>query len=290
MSQDKLNDLWVDALKSNNIDVVKLLVENKIVDPSQEVVFDIVEQTSPNSSVGWTTCTPLSFVASHGYDEIVRILLADPRVNPRVPGNIFSMIVDGITQARYHKVISPLLSMENNHTSVAKLLLEDRRADPATEQNGPIRYASERGYLEIVKLLLSDSRVDPSARNDQAIYYAAKNGHIEIVKLLLNDPRVDPLRDEPNNALQVALQHYHHEVAELIRNWKKTAEKWNPAPAYHINMPVTFDDDVSALSNNDIRFESDDGNFIFRDDGKDLVVSMKEIVSWIKSARNSVRL
>ena len=66
--------------------------------------------------------------------------------------------------------------------------------------------AAENGHIEIVKLLLNDKRVNPAANMDQAIGSAAANGHIEIVKLtLLADKRVNPA-DNNNYALRLAAE------------------------------------------------------------------------------------
>ena len=72
-----------------------------------------------------------------------------------------------------------------------RLLLNDKRVEPAADNNHAIRGASYYGYLEVVRLLLNDIRVDPAANNNYAIRMASRNGHTEVVKLLLTDSRVD---------------------------------------------------------------------------------------------------
>ena len=104
----------------------------------------------------------------NGHTEVVKLLLADPKVDPSASNN------DAIRWAS-----------QNGHTEVVKLLLTDHRVDPATWNNEPIRYASQNGHAEVVKLLLADPRVDPSAENNYAIKLATRNGHSEVVKLLL---------------------------------------------------------------------------------------------------------
>lgn len=66
-----------------------------------------------------------------------------------------------------------------------KLLLIDKRVDPSTDNNYPIRYASRFGHYAAVRLLLLNERVSPNALGDYAIRFAAMNGHVEVVKLLL---------------------------------------------------------------------------------------------------------
>lgn len=77
-----------------------------------------------------------------------------------------------------------------------KQLLE-AGADPASEENLPIRKAAENGHTEIVRLLLRDKRVDPGVSGGYvcgeyrfALKKASENGHREIVRLLLQDKRV----------------------------------------------------------------------------------------------------
>ena len=64
-----------------------------------------------------------------------------------------------------------------------KALLEDTRVDPSTNDNYPIRIASEKGHTEIVRMLLEDPRVDPSADDNEAIQNASNSGYIEMVRL-----------------------------------------------------------------------------------------------------------
>ncbi len=69
--------------------------------------------------------------------------------------------------------------------------------DPAIEKElygrvtSAISLASEYDHVEVVKLLLNDPRVDPSTDDNAAIRFASNYGRVEVVKLLVNDPRVD---------------------------------------------------------------------------------------------------
>ena len=116
----------------------------------------------------------IHFASERGHVEVVRLLLNDSRVNPATSNN------------RAIKWAS-----NNGHLEVVRLLLNDPRVDPADANNGAIRWASHNGHAEVVRLLLNDIRVDPAAWNNQAIRRASQNGHVEVVRLLLSDPRVD---------------------------------------------------------------------------------------------------
>ena len=130
--------------------------------------------------------------------ELVRKLLADPRVDPSANNQrpLYSAILEG-------------------HTEVAKLLLHDPRVDPSADNQDAIRQASKYGLLEIVKLLLADPRVDPSAENQEAIRWASAWGKNEVVKLLLADTRVDPSA-ENQEAIREACGRGHTEVVKLL--------------------------------------------------------------------------
>jgi len=81
--------------------------------------------------------------SSYGHIEIVKLLLADPRVDPSVYDNW-----------------AIRLSSSYGHYGVVKLLLSDPRVDPSVKDNWAIRSASSYGHIEVVKLLLTDPRVD----------------------------------------------------------------------------------------------------------------------------------
>jgi hypothetical protein len=52
---------------------------------------------------------------------------------------------------------------------VVKLLLEDRRADPAAESNDAVGSASREGHLEVVKLLLKEIQIRRFLRDQKIL-------------------------------------------------------------------------------------------------------------------------
>src|SRR5689334_3484341 len=54
--------------------------------------------------------------------------------------------------------------------------------DPSCDNNFAIRFASEYGLHRAVKILLRDRRVNPAAANDYAVRWASVGGHTEVVK------------------------------------------------------------------------------------------------------------
>jgi len=113
-----------------------------------------------------------------GFVEVVKVLLADPTVNPAADDNY---------AIRW--------ASSNGYLDVVKILLNDPRVDPSACNNFALRMASSNGYLDVVKILLADPRVDPSACDSSAIRLASANGlalrgelgsgeHTKVVELL----------------------------------------------------------------------------------------------------------
>jgi hypothetical protein len=111
-----------------------------------------------------------------GRTEVVRALLADPRVDPAADNN------EAIRMAAWR-----------GHAEVVRALLADPRVDPGVNDNDALRTASLYGFAEVVRALLADPRVDPVAKNNKAIRVASFYGRTEVVRALLADPRVDPV-------------------------------------------------------------------------------------------------
>ena len=108
---------------------------------------------------------------------------------------------------------------ENKHLKVLKLLLEDGRADPGVWGNEIIKLASKKGNVEVVKILLADDRVDPGASDNYAFRKAAKNKHPELIEILLADKRVDPRRH--TDIIKWAAKHGHFKIVKLLLSNEK---------------------------------------------------------------------
>lgn len=115
-------------------------------------------------------------------------------------------IIEVLEQLLQDKRVDP--AAENNyairvaaregHLAVVEWLLQDERVDPTADDNFAVRSAAEWGYLDVVDRLLRDKRVDPAAYNNDAVRWAARRGHFAVVDRLLEDSRVD---------LAMAIQH-----------------------------------------------------------------------------------
>lgn len=124
-----------------------------------------VTKTNANNS--------LMMASANGHSEVVKILLADRRVDPSANGG--------------YAIMWPSV---NGHLEVLRLLLADGRVDPSAGDNQAIRLAAMTGHWEVIKLLLADGRADPSVNNNCAIESASADGNSEVVELLLADRRV----------------------------------------------------------------------------------------------------
>lgn len=77
------------------------------------------------------------------------------------------------------------------HEEIVKLLLSDKRTDPASNCNYNIITACQKGHLEVVKILLQTPGVDPTVNGNMPLVMACSNGHLDVVRLLLVDKRID---------------------------------------------------------------------------------------------------
>ena len=91
----------------------------------------------------------LESACSDGHTEVVKLLLADPGVDPSAEDNWCIRQASSLGQ-----------------TEVVKLLLADPGVDPSADDNWSILYASLLDQTEIVKLFLADPRVDTRSVNN----------------------------------------------------------------------------------------------------------------------------
>lgn len=101
-------------------------------------------------SVGRMTLDPsvnnnaaIRWACREGKEELVRLLLLDPRVNPSDGGNSCIHFASAM-----------------GHLNIVRLLLADPRVDPSSGL--PLCFACMNGHKDVVETLLEDPRADPS--------------------------------------------------------------------------------------------------------------------------------
>lgn len=222
------SDSIVWASRSGNKEAVELLLRGECIGAEGSVVV-VTERILGDA---------LAEGARSGITEIVKILLANPRVNPRQRG--------------YYALRQASL---NGKSDVVKLFLDDHRVDdvptlmdilkhPFTNDNfGMIKvllthkkilaipavsdvfgWAVMYNRYDLMKMLLSIEGLDPTYRNNRAMLKASSIGNTDMLKLLIDDPRVNP-GAQKNKAIRLACSHGKYGVAKTLIKDKRV----NPA-------------------------------------------------------------
>jgi ankyrin repeat protein len=202
------------AVEEDNIPLIRRLLDRPDVDPSVNDQY------------------ALGSACHYGNTELVRLLLADPRVDPRV---------DPFQDDDTVFIEAPLTdACENGHTEVVRLLLADSRIDPSADEQVAFRSACAKGQTEIVRLLLTDPRVVPD--HPEALDSVCEKGYTEILRIMLAYPS-EELSEYAEDALQVACEKGHTEILRLLLedprfNPNITEEK---ADILRTNVTIQFD-------------------------------------------------
>ncbi|CZT17723.1 uncharacterized protein RCC_03560 [Ramularia collo-cygni] len=155
-----------------------------------------------------TGLTPLSYAATFGHMECIRVLLAHgASTNIKAVGG----------DAPLH------LAAQKGHLESLKLLLDKGAARDDTTSSGctALHCAVSGGWKECVEILLA-SGASTNIRNhygDLASHIAARQGHLECLKCLLNGNKNNLLDGRGRrgcNPLMVAISNGHTTCAELL--------------------------------------------------------------------------
>jgi ankyrin repeat protein len=138
------------AIENNNIEIVKALITDKLVNPSEY-----------NNSL-------LKYASKKGYLKIVKLLLKDKRVNT------------------HNSIEYPIvLAAENNHLEILKLLL--KHYFHSILHSSCLSYAfylaSKNGHIDVIKFLLDDKRVDLYHDSNFINSLSSYNIHYNTIKL-----------------------------------------------------------------------------------------------------------
>ena len=113
---------------------------------------------------------------------------------------------------------------KNGCIKSVELILKDRRANPAINNNQPIELATEMGHIDIIKILMENERVCPEFESNKLIRQAAKYGDLNIVKILLTSENVEP-SDYSNYATICSFFNKHYEISLLLFKYESVRIK-----------------------------------------------------------------
>lgn len=108
----------------------------------------------------------------------------------------------------------------SGQTDIVEVLLQDGRANPAYNQNEPLKWACRQGHTNVVALLLQDVRVNPAANDNEPLKCASYYGHINLVEFLLLDGRVDPSANDD----WIIMYAKTSEIREMLVSYKYRAD------------------------------------------------------------------
>jgi len=112
------------------------------------------------------------------------------------------------------------LTCQTSYYEIVHLLLK-HGADPTSNKNIAIQWASLNSNIEVIRLLLKYG-ADPTVNDNYAIKQASQNGHLEIVRLLLHNDfkyKVDPTAQD-NYAIKNASGRDKRMIINLLKSRK----------------------------------------------------------------------
>jgi ankyrin repeat protein len=165
---------------------------------------------------GWT---PINRAPYNGRTGIVKLLLAQPRIEFNKPDYQGKTPINNASYSGY--------------TEIVKLLLAQPGVDfnkPDYQGKTPINRASNSGYTEIVKLLLAQSGIDfnkPDYQGNTPINNASYCGYTDIIKLLLAQSGIEFNKPDykGKTPIDYALYKAHTEIVHILEEYQKNPIK-----------------------------------------------------------------
>lgn len=186
LTSSQMKDHLYTACEKSQCEVVKLLLEDKRMDPNDNIDL-------------------LIYACADGQEraEVVRLLLEDGRWDPTRQDDsclweavrnghletVRLLLQDGRTDPDAHLMGNLVRLADKGRVDILELFLLDPRVDPVMDNSWPMTRACEAGQTEVVRLLLRDGRCDIIA--NRCIERAWYGGHTDVIRLLMADPRVD---------------------------------------------------------------------------------------------------
>lgn len=210
----------------------------------------VLRRLAAGDNPGADDSAALRLAAAKGHVEVVKILLADSRVNA---GAMRSAALRWACAAGVKSTVAILLldprvnpaddaanggalgyAAQAGHLDVVDILLEDERVKPGAGYNAALRAASARGHASVVARLLSlpaSAGIDPRACDCAALRDAAANGHTAAVAALLEDGRcLDDV--QLGRSLADAAAAGHAQVVTALMTHEAAAAALSPASVH----------------------------------------------------------
>jgi hypothetical protein len=159
-------------------------------------------------------------------DSTVKLLLDDPRVDPRESNNL------------------PIRSATlNKKHSIVELLLQNQRVDPTANENEALKMAIENNDLQMVQLLLNEARLEKVDHLDQA-KNAAACGSLQVLSWMLDTYSIDPSvedDEQSDNLLETAIMYRQLDTVKYL------IEDHNVDPSVNFNRAILIAKDRNAI-------------------------------------------
>jgi ankyrin repeat protein len=125
------NIVFIDSCYNGYTKIVKLLLQDKKIDPTTSDNLAIIES------------------CQNGHIDIIHLLLKNKNVNPAA-----------------NKNLALIMAAQNGHFNVIEILLKDRRVNPSVDNNYPINIAYELEHYKVVNLLWRNEIVKNNLKID----------------------------------------------------------------------------------------------------------------------------
>ncbi len=198
---------------------------------SKHVIMSHLLFTDPTKDTWTYDCWLICWAAKNYYGEVVRFLVADPRIHhwEHVSCMVSYLSEKGESDSlrlflfesgvEFSADDALFYSSGDGHAEIVRLLLADEQYDPSssTADNALIAASSE-GDTEIVRLLLDDDRVRQSVENPESIHWASGGGFVDVVELLVEAFAGKLSRVARDAAILEASKFAHVDVVRVLLN------------------------------------------------------------------------
>ena len=195
--------------------------------------------------VNGSFCTPLWIAANEGHLEVMKVLMADKRVN---------------SNERNATGATPLFRACLSSPEAALMLIRWPGVNvnkPTFSKMTPLYISCERGEDEVVEALLQHPKIDVNLSEEDfgctPVFLAAQNGHLKIIKLflifakgvdLLKKPKID-FDEDRRDASDQALHNGHDEIHHLLTHFKSYPQEMKSLMRFDLQQKLGFSSNSS---------------------------------------------